>query len=114
MQKQRTARSPNSATTSQETTIGKRSVSLNIAGQRLSIRTDKDAEYLQRLVDYVDTAIEELRTNAKSASTHQLLLLASLSIADELFEEQSRAEAFKVALLEKTGRLIGMLETSGE
>jgi len=83
----------------------KQSVSVEIAGQTLSIRSDEGPEYVQELADYVDAHIRELGGGRRSFSLQRLALLVAIQIADELFREkdlrqryQSRIEARLEAL----------------
>jgi len=111
VQKRRSARTVRSATKI-DSLPAKRSVSLTIAGQRLSIRTDKEEDYIHQLAEYVDEMVEELRRGTRSASTPQLYLLAALNMADELFQAQDRTEDLKEEIQRRTERLIRMLEGS--
>jgi len=106
--KARTVRSSTSVDSVQET----RSVNLQVAGQRLSIRTDKDEAYLQQLAEHVSDCIEELKKGTRSASTHQLYLLAALNLADELFQAQDKAEGLRDEVQRRTERLIRMLDSA--
>lgn len=109
VQKHSPARSVRS-NTSVDALPEKRSVSLLIAGQRLSIRSDKDEEYLQNLAAHVNGIIDDLQNGARHASTQQIFLLAALNMADELFQAQDLNQDLRAEVERRTERLIRMLD----
>lgn len=87
----------------------KQTVSIEIAGQVLSIRSDEGPEYVQELADYVDAHLRELGGGRRTFSLQRVALLVAMQIADELFREkdlrqryrakvEARLEALEVAL----------------
>jgi cell division protein ZapA len=87
----------------------KQTVSIEIAGQVLSIRSDEGPEYVQELAEYVDAHLRELGGGRRSYSLQRVALLVAMQIADELFREkdlrqryrakvEARLEALEVAL----------------
>ena len=85
-------------------------VSIEIRGKRLSIRTDHDPEYVRELSRYVDDKIKELQMMAPSAPFEKLLMLASLTLAEELFEAQSDLVDIKDNLNERTEAMLALIE----
>lgn len=78
--------------------VSKRSVTLTIAGQTLSIRTDADDARLRRIVRKVDGRVDEIRRGAPSIPTAKVHLLAALTLAEELVQcEDARDEALAAA-----------------
>ena len=59
-----------------------RSVSLLVAGQRISIRTDQSEEYLNALAAEVNGLVDSLRKGAPGAGMPQLMSLALVMLAD--------------------------------
>lgn len=87
----------------------KQTVSIEIAGQVLSIRSDEGPEYVQELAEYVDAHLRELGGGRRPYSRERVALLVAMKIADELFREkdlrqryrakvEARLEALEVAL----------------
>jgi cell division protein ZapA len=83
----------------------KQSVSVEIAGQVLSIRSDEGPEYVHELADYVDAHLREIGGTRRTYSLQRVALLVAMQIADELFREkdlrrryQARVEARLEAL----------------
>ncbi len=67
-----------------------RSVTLHVAGQTLSIRTDAPEDELETLTELVNGRVREIQAAAPSAPAGKVYLLTALAIADEL--RQLRAE----------------------
>ena len=61
-----------------------RSVTVNIAGQKLSIRTDASDEELSELTSLVNGRVREIRAGSASASPAKVYLLTALAVAEEL------------------------------
>lgn len=81
----------------------KRSVHVEIAGQRLSIKSDEGPEYVQQLADYIDAQLERL-TQGKRASAPNLqrvALLIAIQLADELFRERDLHRRFRARVADK-------------
>lgn len=71
-----------------------RSVAINVAGQKLSIRTDASEAELVELVNSVNGRVKALQGSTMTVPQAKLYLLAALSLADEL--RQVRAELARV------------------
>ena len=90
----------------------KRSVHVEIAGQRLSIRSDEGPEYVQALADYVDAELERL-TQGKRASApnlQRIALLVAIQLADELFRERDLHRRFRARVADKLAALATALD----
>ena len=73
----------------------KRSVTVQIAGLRYSLRTDEDDRTVKALAAYVDGKIREIQRQAKVPDTQSVAVLTALQIAEELFAE--RRESLRTA-----------------
>lgn len=73
----------------------KQSVSVEIAGQVLSIRSDEGPEYVQELADYVDAHLRELGGTRRTFSLQRVALLVAMQIADELFREKDLRQRYR-------------------
>ncbi|HVI02338.1 MAG TPA: cell division protein ZapA [Enhygromyxa sp.] len=100
----------------------KQTVSIEIAGQVLSIRSDEGPEYVQELADYVDAHLRELGGGRRTFSLQRVALLVAMQIADELFREkdlrqryrakvEARLEALEVALAAHEAQLSALERT---
>ena len=73
----------------------KRSVNVNIAGQRFQVRSDADETYIRTLAEFVNQRIEEIRSSTRPVPTQKLTVLAAMNIADELLQEQKKRSDLK-------------------
>ena len=76
---------------------GKASVTVRIAGEEHTIRSEAAPEYTKRCAKLVDDRIHEIRMQAGLIEGHKAAILAALSIADDCFQainelEQARKE----------------------
>ena len=62
-----------------------RVIPVDIIGQRYSLRTTLDPEYVARLATYVDEKMRAAADSTASGDSVRLAVLAALNIADELF-----------------------------
>ena len=60
-------------------------VTVEIWGQQVTLKTQNDPEYVQRLARYVDRRMDSIAEKNPRLSTSQVALLAAVNIADELF-----------------------------
>jgi cell division protein ZapA len=87
--------------------VVKRSVHVEIAGQRLSIKSDEGPQYVQELAEYVDAWLGRL-TQGKRASAPNLqrvALLVAIQLADELFRERDLHRRFRARVADKLAAL---------
>jgi cell division protein ZapA len=66
-----------------------RVVSVEILGQRYSIRSALSEAYVHHLASYVDQKIRSAAEVAPTSDTVRLVVLAALNIADERFHAQA-------------------------
>ena len=69
----------------------KHSVTVRIAGEEHTIRSNADPEYTKQCARYVDERIHEIRKQAGLLEGHKAAILAALSIADECFQARDEA-----------------------
>ena len=79
-------------TNTQVNTRPKESVSVDIRGKRLSIRTNHDPEFVQELAGYIDQKLQALQRAAPSAPFEKLLMLVSMTVAEELFSTREELD----------------------
>ncbi|MFB6350593.1 MAG: cell division protein ZapA [Bradymonadaceae bacterium] len=87
------------STTSESRDMGR--VEVEILGQSLSIRSDRDPEFVEQLAAYVDEKLDQLQEAAPQASTHKLLMMTSLTVAEELFEARSELDELQAEVEER-------------
>ena len=74
------------------------------------IRSADEAEHIQAVAEYVNEAIDDVRGAKKHVPIQNLLLLASMSMADELFKERARIESLKAKIRDQSRVLLDKLD----
>jgi cell division protein ZapA len=93
---------------------GKRSVTVDVAGQTLTLKTDAADEYVASLASYVSGKISEVKTSSRITSTQTLAILAAINLADELFQEREAGRRFKGTVRDKSQRILELIEGGGD
>jgi cell division protein ZapA len=88
----------------------KRSITVAVAGQRYTIKSDADAAYVEQLASAVDARIREVQRGAKSQSLQAVAVLAALQLADELERERRRRVELRKRVRERTRTMTAFLE----
>jgi cell division protein ZapA len=85
----------------------KQTVHVEIAGQRLSVRSDEGAAYVQSLADWVDAHLRALAGGKKGPqfNLQRMALLVAMQIADELFREKDLSERLRARVAHKLDAL---------
>ncbi len=87
----------------------KQTVEVEIAGQRLSIRSDEGPAYVQELADYVDAQLRQLVAGGRSTiNLQRVALLVAIQLADELFREKDLHRQFR----QRVGTKLDALESA--
>jgi cell division protein ZapA (FtsZ GTPase activity inhibitor) len=85
-----------------------REIDLEIAGQRLHIRTDEDEAYMRGLAAFVDERMRDVgKGQQRGIASLTIALLAALQIADEFHKMKGLEESVDSAL----GRLADAVES---
>ena len=71
-----------------------RLIEVNIFGHDYTVKTDADAEYIQKIASYVDEKMGEILRSTKTVSTLNVAILAALNIADDFFQEVQKRQEF--------------------
>ncbi len=85
-------------------------INIEIRGQRLTIRSDRDPAFVQQLANHIDRTFEELQSAAPSAPYNKLLMLASMTVAEELFETRQELHEIRDQLEETTESMFDLLD----
>jgi cell division protein ZapA len=88
----------------------KRPVAVQIAGQRVVLRSDADDEEVREIAAFVDAKIREIQRQGRTADTQMLATLAALQIAEELFEARRATADLKKKIRDKGRLLLQLLE----
>ncbi len=91
---------------------GKKKVEISLMGQRFSLRSDRDEEYVQGLARFVTAQLDEMRLQTKTVSTHHLAVLVALNLADQLFRHKEEVTQLKGELQEKAKAALTEVEAA--
>ena len=90
--------------------MAKNSLSIKIAGQRFTIRSDADEAYVQSLAEYVDERLDEVHRGTRMVAPHRQAILAALTIADELFQEREQGQTLKQEVRTRSSAIMARLD----
>lgn len=87
----------------------RRSVTVEIAGERHVLRSDASPEYTQSVAAHVDGTIRALGLG-NALDSHRASILAALTITDELFRTRKEISALREEIADRSSRLTRLLE----
>jgi cell division protein ZapA len=91
----------------------KRPVTVMIAGQKYTLRSDEDEAAVRALAAYVDERFREVQKQSRAADTQAVAILTALRIAEQLFADRAETGKLKRQLREKGQALLQFLERQG-
>ena len=83
----------------------KQSVEVEIAGQKLVIKSDEGPGYVQELADYVDAQLRQIAGGRSTLNLQRIALLVAIQLADELFREKDLHRQFRMRVEGKLAAL---------
>ena len=81
------------------------SVTVAIGGEEFTIRTDAGADYARRCAAHLDKAVGQVFSSGAAVEPHRAVILAALSLTDELFRAREETEQLKRKIAAAAGRL---------
>ncbi len=93
-------------------TEGRTVVKVRIGGEEYTLKSDRPADYTQRVAEYVDGALREVTSSGSIVESHKAAILAALAITDELFQARAAAEEMARRLTALAGELGRVLPPS--
>jgi cell division protein ZapA len=88
----------------------KRSVSVQIAGARYSLKTDEEDRVVKAIAAIVDAKMREVQKHTRTVDTQSAAVLAALQIAEELLAERDATRELRKSIREKSESLLDYLE----
>jgi cell division protein ZapA (FtsZ GTPase activity inhibitor) len=88
----------------------KRPVTVQIAGQKYTLRSDADEDQVRALASFVDDCWKDVQRQTRAADSQAVAVLTALRIAEELFGEREAMAALKRAIREQGENLLFLLE----
>ena len=96
-----------------ESVFVKRSVTVQIAGQRYSLKTDDDDRLVRAIATYVDGKFREIQRVTRNPDTQAVAILTALQAAEDLFREREETAALKGRVRDKARSLLDYLTKVG-
>jgi len=88
----------------------KRSVTVQIAGNRYTLKTDEDDRWVKSLAAFVDSKMRDAQKHTRTVDTQSVAVLTALQIAEELFAERRDTRELRKSIREKSQSLLDYLE----
>jgi cell division protein ZapA len=88
----------------------KRSVSVQIAGVRYSLKTDEDERWVKSIAAFVDGKMREVQKSTRTVDTQSAAVLTALQVAEVLFAERREVRELRKSIREKSQVLLDYLE----
>jgi cell division protein ZapA (FtsZ GTPase activity inhibitor) len=92
-----------------EASGGRKSVTVEIAGERHVLRSGASSEYTQTVAAHLDATIRALDSESR-LDPHRAVILAALTITDELFRARGELSRLRDELARRSTRLAYLLE----
>ncbi len=91
------------------------SVEVYILGQKYTVKGDKPPEYIKQLAEFVDAKLKEVCANTPNLTPLKAVILASLSIADDLHslkKEYDSVSADIAMIGNKADTILNLIESA--
>jgi cell division protein ZapA (FtsZ GTPase activity inhibitor) len=87
----------------------RRSVTVEIAGERHVLRSDASVEYTESVAEHVDSTIRSISLG-NNLEPHRAAILAALTITDEMFRLRAELSALHEEIIRRSSRVAYVLE----
>ena len=87
----------------------KKSVEIQVAQQKLTLRTEGDPSHVINCAELVNRKLAEVLPFGHPVS-QQVLILAAMNLADDLLRQQESAKNFKAQVAEKSAAVLTRLD----
>lgn len=91
----------------------KKALDVEILGQKLTISSDADENYMLKVAEYVDDKMQELARSSKQLARSNIPMLAALNIADEYHRLKDAHEVILTRLNQLSKKLSTTLTEEG-
>jgi cell division protein ZapA len=88
----------------------KRSISVQIAGVKYTLKTDEDERWVKSIAAFVDGKIREAQKHGRTVDTQAVAVLTAMQIAEELFTERRLTRELRKSIRERSQSLLDYLE----
>ncbi|MDX2024177.1 MAG: cell division protein ZapA [Deltaproteobacteria bacterium] len=88
----------------------KRSLTVEIAGQRIGLRTDSEEKQVRKIAAGVDARFKAVQKGGRGVDTQQVAILVALQLAEELDRERQALAELKAKVRAKGDALLKLIE----
>ncbi len=88
----------------------KKSYEVSILNQKITIKSDADERYIQKVADYVNKKIYDIVNHTKSVSTLNVAILTALNLADDLFKLNDMKKEKNLLFEKKIKNILSLIE----
>jgi cell division protein ZapA (FtsZ GTPase activity inhibitor) len=93
-----------------ETGVVERQFDVNVAGYTITVKTSRSPEHVDRITSMVNERVREIRKSGGTTNYLNIVLLASMSLADEVLTLRENREGDKKAIEERQKSLLGLID----
>ena len=87
-------------------------VQIEVLGQKFTLKGNYDTDYVNRVEKYINDKIQEVQKQTTAISTHNLLILVALNLADECFKKEDELTQIMKLIEGTSERLIDIIDTT--
>jgi cell division protein ZapA (FtsZ GTPase activity inhibitor) len=91
----------------------KKSISVQILDQQFNFTTDATPERAEKIADHLSKNLKQAMSRSKTGSPYHAAILVALNLTERYFDAMEDRTELKSRVLEKSRRILGLLETSG-
>jgi cell division protein ZapA len=85
-------------------------VTVVIAGDEYTIRSEATPDYTRECAEYVDRTLAQIQRQGTLVEAHKAAILAALSLTDQLFQARAEADALRREIARLASKLAGDIE----
>jgi len=86
-------------------------IKINILGKEYSIKSEVGEDYVVQITEYLNQKIEDVIKTTKTVSTHNILILAAMNIANDYFTAKNLNEETIDIIETRSGNLIDYIDS---
>ena len=87
-----------------------RSMRIEVGGRMLTVRSDAPEARVQAVVQFLNERLDRIRGQSSMVNADQVVLLAALNMAEELFALRERHETLKARVQDRGQQLLATLD----
>lgn len=91
-------------------TVSRTSVTVRIAGEDHTIRSNADPEYTRQCAEFVDDRISEILDRSGLVEVHKAAILAALSITDQFLQARDELDRLRKEVASRASNLARRVE----